>query len=238
MLADWLEKRENANDVSVAKGVHLSEGLALGTVTGLGYFAAYLSDSAYKAYFGLPSLYADISLNVIVLSMSCIVAVGLLFWVFTQYAELRRVGKYLLPILLPLAVGLMLGLKLDFQVKQSLLMFCFYLLLYIFFTTVLFILAVHKRWVWAGLVFVVIVVSISRASGYLIASNQVEYLVAQEGNTTYVVVDVYKDAFIMMPVDLEKRTVKPEYRFVDQKKELKEATRLKKQRIGPLTLQQ
>ncbi|PRZ12146.1 hypothetical protein CLV36_11626 [Laceyella sediminis] len=65
MLSTWFGKRE-LNDVSVVRRFELSEGLGLGAVTGLGYFAAYLSESAYKAYFGLPSLYADISLNAIV----------------------------------------------------------------------------------------------------------------------------------------------------------------------------
>jgi hypothetical protein len=237
MLSTWFGKRE-LNDVSVVRRFELSEGLGLGAVTGLGYFAAYLSESAYKAYFGLPSLYADISLNAIVLAMSCIVVVGLLFWVFTQHDHLRRTGQYLLPVLLPLSVGFMLGLKLDFRVEQSLLLIVFYLLLFILFMAALFILAVYKQWVSAGALFIVIMMSVSSASGYLVASNQVEYLVARKGNATYAVVDVYKESLVLMPVDLKKRTVKPEYLFVDHKTELQAAMQLQKKRIGPLTLEQ
>ncbi|WP_146130654.1 hypothetical protein [Laceyella sediminis] len=157
---------------------------------------------------------------------------------FTQHDHLRRTGQYLLPVLLPLSVGFMLGLKLDFRVEQSLLLIVFYLLLFILFMAALFILAVYKQWVSAGALFIVIMMSVSSASGYLVASNQVEYLVARKGNATYAVVDVYKESLVLMPVDLKKRTVKPEYLFVDHKTELQAAMQLQKKRIGPLTLEQ
>lgn len=94
-----------------------------------------------------------------------------------------------------------------------------------------------RKWFIAGLIFMVLVISISRACGYLIALNQKEYLVFMEEPRPYAVVDVNGEAMIMMPVDLKKKTLLPEYRFVDQKAEMENSIPLKKMNIGPLHVQ-
>ena len=60
----------------------VSEGIAIGAVTGLGYFSAYLSDVSYKAYFGLPALYASVGLNAIILSIFAFVIMSLVLLAF------------------------------------------------------------------------------------------------------------------------------------------------------------
>lgn len=71
----WLyEFKERVSPLRVS----LPEGLLLGVITGLGYFSAYLSEVGYKAYFHLPSMYADISVNTLILSVSIIVLICLL----------------------------------------------------------------------------------------------------------------------------------------------------------------
>lgn len=211
----------------------VSEGIAIGAVTGLGYFSAYLSDVSYKAYFGLPALYANVGLNAIILSIFAFVIVLLVLLAYLQYPVVARYGKWILPVFLPGAVAFMLGLRLDFEFQHSWEVLLFFFLLYVVFTYALIWLISKRKWFFAGLIFMVVVISISRACGYLIALNQKEYLVLMEPKP-YAVVDVYGEAMIMMPVDLKKKTLLPEYRFVDQKAEMENSILLKKMNIGPL----
>lgn len=79
----------------------VSEGIAIGAVTGLGYFSAYLSDVSYKAYFGLPALYASVGLNAIILSIFAFVIMSLVLLAYLQYPIVARYGKWVLPVFLP-----------------------------------------------------------------------------------------------------------------------------------------
>jgi hypothetical protein len=216
----------------------VSEGIAIGAVTGLGYFSAYLSDVSYKAYFGLPALYASVGLNAIILSIFAFVIMSLVLLAYLQYPIVARYGKWVLPVFLPGAVAFMLGLRLDFEFHYSVEVLLFFFLLYVAFTYALIRMVSKRKWFIAGLIFMVLVISISRACGYLIALNQKEYLVFMEEPRPYAVVDVNGEAMIMMPVDLKKKTLLPEYRFVDQKAELENSIPLKKMNIGPLRVQE
>ncbi len=230
-----LDKKEFFKPV---RSIKLSDGLAIGAVTGLGYFAAYLSDISYKSYFGLPALYASVGLNAIILSIFSFVVVMLVLFAYTQYPLVAQYGKWILPVFLPGSVAFMLGIRLDFEFRQSWEIMLFFFLLYVVFTYSLIWFVSRKQWFIAGLIFMIVVISISRACGYLIALNQQEYLVALESKPKpYAVVDVYGDAMIMMPVDLKKKTLIPEYRFVDQKSEMENTLSLKKMSIGPLHVQ-
>ena len=216
----------------------VSEGIAIGVVTGLGYFSAYLSDVSYKAYFGLPALYAGVGLNAIILSIFAFVIVSLVLLAYLQYPIVARYGKWVLPVFLPGSVAFMLGLRLGFEFHYSVEVLLFFFVLYVAFTYALIRMVSKRKWFIAGLIFMVLVISISRACGYLIALNQREYLVYMEEQKPYAVVDVNGEAMIMMPVDLKKKTLLPEYRFVDQKAELENSIPLKKMNIGPLHVQE
>lgn len=234
---DDLEASDKKVFFKPVRSIKLSDGLAIGAVTGLGYFAAYLSDISYKSYFGLPALFAGVGLNAIILSIFSFVVVMLVLFAYTQYPLVARYGKWILPVFLPGSVAFMLGLRLDFQFRQSWEVILFFFLLYVVFTYFLVWFVSRKQWFIAGLIFMIVVISISRACGYLIALNQKDYLVAVEPKP-YAVVDVYGDALIMMPVDLKKKTLIPEYRFVDQKAEIGNTLSLKKMSIGPLHVQE
>ncbi|MBH8599461.1 MULTISPECIES: hypothetical protein [unclassified Thermoactinomyces] len=228
-------KKISATEKMIKK-MPFSDGILLGGVTGLGYFAAYLSDVSYKEYYGLPSLYADVSLNTVILAVASIVFVILVLAMFLQRPYAMRYGKFVLPVILPFSIGLLLGLKLDYQFKQSLWEIFFFFLVYVLLTALLLFFAMRQNWLLTGLALVMIVISVSRASGYIIASNQTEYLVTQ-GSSPYVVVDTYKDGFVMMPVDLKRHVILPEVLFVDQAEQIKDSLRLREIKTGPLTVE-
>lgn len=213
----------------------LSEGMAIGGVTGLGYFSAYLSDASYKAYFGLPTLYADVNLNVMILSIFSLVMVIWIIAMTVFYPALRKFGPFIFPLLIPLIAAALLALKLEFRIANSLGSILSTFFVFILATGSLMVFVYFRKWLLASLFFIILVIFTSRFSGEFIASNQTEFLVAQ-GPTPYVIVDIYKDSFIMMPVDLKNRTLLPEYRFVDQKSEMGQALKLQKMEIGPLKL--
>lgn len=212
---------------------HLSEGILLGGITGLGYFSAYLSDIGYKSYYGLPSLYADVNLNTMILSFFSLV---LVFWtiaIATLYPSMQKYGPFVLPWLIPLVVAGLVGLRLDFHFVNPWPELLFTLLIAIIATGAMFYFAYSRKWVLTSIFFIGLVIYTARLGGVVVASNQTEYLVTQT-DKPYVVIDTYKDSLIMMPVDLKKRVILPEFRFVDQKAEMDQAVQLKKMKIGPL----
>jgi hypothetical protein len=226
------EKKVSATE-KIIKKMPFSDGILLGGVTGLGYFAAYLSDVSYKEYYGLPSLYADVSLNSVILAVSSIVFVILVLAMFLQRPYAMRYGKFVLPVILPFSIGLLLGLKLDYKLKQSIWEIFFFFIVYVLLTALLLFCALRQNWLLAGLTMVMIVISVSRASGYIIASNQTEYLVTQ-GPSPYVVVDTYKDGFVLMPVDLHRHVILPEFRFIDKAEQMKDSLQFRQIKTGPL----
>jgi hypothetical protein len=210
-----------------------SEGLVIGGVTGVGYFAAYLSDVGYKEYFGIPSMYADVSLNSVILSVSTIVFILFLLMLVVTQPVFRRYGTWILPVLLPLGVAAVIGQKIRYQFNLSWPFLVFSFAVTVLLTALLIRLVVRHHWFLAGLLLFFMVMVVSRASGYLIASNQSEYLVTTEP-APYVVVDTYRDALVLMPIDLRHRTVRREYRLVGQQVDMKDALPLKRMEIGPL----
>lgn len=215
----------------------LSEGITIGAITGLGYFSAYLSDASYKAFFGLPSLYVDVNLNVVILSIFSLVLVIWAIALSMIDPVLKKFGPFILPLIIPLIAASLLAIKLDFKVANSwgniISIFVFSILS----TGALMVFVYFRKWLLASLLFILLVIFTARFTGEFIASNQTEYLVLK-GNPSYVVVDIYKDALIMMPVDLKTRTITPEYKFVDQKSEYDQAIKLERMEIGPLKLKE
>jgi hypothetical protein len=235
-----LHEQQQGNDLqkesereSLLSRLEWSEGLLLGGVTGLGYFCAYLSESGFKAYFGLPPLFADVSLNAVILAASSIVLVLFILFMSSEVSFFRKYGKIVLPVILPFSVGLLIGLRFGFKIHLSWGFLLFIFVLYVLLTALLLHLVSRKKLFFAVLLFIGLVISVSRASGYINAANQTEYLMTT-GPNPMVVVDTYKDALIMMPVDLKTRTLRPEYRFVDQKSDPGQSLKLKKVNIGPL----
>ncbi|TCS92819.1 hypothetical protein [Hazenella coriacea] len=218
---------------SMVPRVKLSDGLVIGGVTGIGYFAAYLSETGYKSYFGLPSLYADVSLNAIILSISSIVIVLWMLYLAINHSTFSRYGKFTVPVILPLGIAIFLGIKIDFEINIPIWLLVITLLLFVFITAGMIAFAVRKSWFYAGLLFIIFVIGISRTSGYIVAANQTEYLVTLEPQP-YVVVDTYKDALILMPIDLKTKKLSTEYRFVDQKSEMDATIQLQKMKLGSL----
>jgi hypothetical protein len=235
-VMDRVERRESKIRQAV-DGWGLSEGLVIGGVTGAGYFAAYLSDVGYKDYFGIPSMYADVSLNTVILSVSTIVFILFLLLLVVTQPVFRRYGTWILPILLPLGVVAVIGQKIGYQINLSWSFLVFSFAMTVLLTALLIRLVVRRHWFLAGLLLFFMVMAVSRASGYLIASNQTEYLVTTEP-VPYVVVDTYKDALVLMPIDLQRRTVRREYRLVNQQADMKEALPLKRMEIGPLRVKE
>lgn len=215
--------------------LRFSEGIAIGAVTGLGYFSAYLSDASYKAFFGLPSLYVDVNLNVVILAIFSLVLVIWAIALSMIDPTLKKYGPYILPLIIPLIAAALLAIKLDFQVANSWGMILSIFVFSMLATGALMIFVYFRKWLFASLLFILLVIFTSRFTGEFIASNQTEYLVLK-GNPSYVVVDIYKDSIIMMPVDLKNRTITPEYKFVDQKSEFDQAVKLERMKIGPLKL--
>lgn len=212
---------------------HLSEGILLGVITGLGYFSAYISDVSYKSYYGLPSLYADVNLNAMILSFFSLVLVIWITALTTLYPVMQKYGPFVLPLLIPLVVAGLVGLRLNFHFVYPWPSLIFSLFVAIIATGALFYFVFSRKWVLASIFFIGLVIYTARLGGQVVASNQTEYLVTQTPKP-YVVIDTYKDSLIVMPVDLEKKVILPEYRFVDQKSEMDQAVQLKKMKIGPL----
>lgn len=236
----WQKKSHDYQDTeakmlhSMVPRVKLSDGLIIGGVTGVGYFAAYLSETGYKSYFGLPSLYADVSLNAIILSISSIVIVLWMLYLAINHPTFSRYGKFTIPVILPLAIGVFLGIKIDFEINIPIWLLIITFLLFVFITAGMIAFAVRRSWFYAGLLFIILVIGISRTSGYIVAANQTEYLVTLDDDKPYVVVDTYKDALILMPIDLKTKKLSSTYRFVDQKSELDDSIQLKKMKLGSL----
>ncbi|WP_124726536.1 hypothetical protein [Staphylospora marina] len=209
-----------------------AEGVLFGGITGLGYFGAYQSELAYKEYYGLPSLYADVTINAVILAASSIVLVLFLILMFEQVPMLKRVSHWTLPVLLPFSAGMIIALRNDFKIHLSWTFLLGIFVVYALLTACLLVLFSRKQWFFGILLFIVLVISVSRASGYVNAANQREFLMI-EGDEPMVVVDTYKEALIAMPVDRKTGTLKPEYRFIEQKTEFNESMTLKKATIGP-----
>lgn len=214
----------------------LSEGFVLAGITGLGYFAAYLSEISYKGYYGLPSLYADVSLNSVILSITSIVIVMGIFILASAHSTIAKFSKWIIPVLLPLGIAVFMGVKTNFEVHISLRLLVLTFILHVVLTALLMVLISHRQSVLALFIAILLTILISRSSGYILAANQTEYLVTMEPSPL-VVVDTYKDSLILMPVDLKNKTIIPEYRFVEQKSEnMEEMMKLNKIKIGPLKL--
>jgi hypothetical protein len=230
----WLHKfTERVSPMRIS----LPEGLLLGVITGLGYFSAYLSEVGYKAYFHLPSMYADISVNTLILSVSIIVLICLLGILSLQVPWIHQYGRFVFPLLIPLSLWFVTSVKMGFFFDWEHPYKWWGLCLFNVAAIGVLFECLHRRRLLAGaLVLVVLVVITARISGELVAENQQWYLVAKRPQPV-VVVDTYKDALIVAPINLQKRTIQPRYQLIDSKGEPDRALSFQPMRVGPLRVE-
>ncbi|MCS1351731.1 hypothetical protein [Mechercharimyces sp. CAU 1602] len=215
----------------------LSDGLILAGITGLGYFSAYLSDLAYKSYFGIPSMFIDIGINTVILSISILVICFLILIIAIDSPFMQKYGRHLFPFLLITAIGILLATKMNFTFSWA--KFPFILgvyLTYLFAAWFLFMLVYSRRLKAAMITFALIVVSISYSSGSIIAQNQQEYLVTLSPSP-HVVIAYYGDSLILAPINLDSGEISNSYKFIDQKAAFDEALSFTSMEVGPLTIE-
>ncbi|MDR6227430.1 hypothetical protein [Desmospora profundinema] len=220
----------------------IPEGVLLASVTGLGYFSAYLSDVGYKAHFGIPSLFVEISLNAVVLAVCINIFTLIVAYLSLAASWFRSYGKWLFPFLIPAAITILIILKTEatwnkMNVPTMILFYFFHAgLLFLFFHLA------HKKaraTQAVSLLFLAIaMVTTGYSSGQLIAQNQQTFMVSpgDSGESDWIVIDTYKDALVIAPFDSRTRTVKPEYHFVHLESDRNEELFFTMKRVGPLRL--
>ncbi|PTX55186.1 hypothetical protein C8P63_12166 [Melghirimyces profundicolus] len=215
------------------------EGLLLAGITGLGYFSAYMSDVGYKTYFGIPSMFVEINLNSVVLSICVMIFTLFISYLCISLPGFRRYGPHLFSVLIPTVIALIIGMKLSYSLSREnfgLILFLF--LLHAAFLFLFFHLAQKQRRmtnVAAVTILSVLMISVSYFSGSTIAKNQ-EYYLVSNSKDPLVVIDTYKDALLVAPLDPGSRTLKPDYRFIHLESDLNEKLHFSMKKVGPLIL--
>ncbi|MFC4077030.1 hypothetical protein [Salinithrix halophila] len=213
------------------------EGFLLAGLTGLGYFAAYLSEIGYKSYFKIPSMFIEISINSVILAVCLLIFMLLIAYLSISMTGFQRYGKIIFALLIPAGVAVIIGMKLGFTFQGDRLWPYFLaftahaLLLFLFFHFA------QKRTrastSTAVVLLLVLVVSVAVTSGHIIAKNQ-SYFLVSDGPNPLVVVDTYKDALIVAPFNPETGTIKPSYHFLHLESGMNEKLKFKMKAVGPL----
>lgn len=213
------------------------EGLLLAGISGLGYFSAFLSDLGYKSYFKIPSMFVEINLNSVVLSICVIIFTLFVAYLSTTLPRLRKPGPYLFSIFISASIALVIGMKLSFSLsRENLFTLIFYFLLHAGLLFLFFYLFQKQRRITnltAVIILSILMISISYFSGSLIAKNQ-KYFLVSDGKSPLVVVDTYKESLVVAPLDLKTKKVVPQYHFVHLESELNEKLSFTMKKVGPL----
>ncbi|SMO59845.1 hypothetical protein [Melghirimyces algeriensis] len=215
------------------------EGLLLAGITGLGYFSAYLSDVGYKSYFQIPSMYAEIHLTSVVLAVCVLIFTLSIAYLCISIPEFRQYGPLLFSVLIPLALAMIIGMKVRYSLSREhfgWLVFLFLIhsvLLYLFF----YLVQKQKQqtnWI-AVTVLAGLLISVSYSSGTLIAKNQ-EYFLVSQGPSPLLIIDTYQDSMVVAPYNPKTKTITPKYRFVHLESDLNEKLSFSLKRTGPLNI--
>ncbi|MDA8353319.1 MAG: hypothetical protein M0Z65_09090 [Firmicutes bacterium] len=218
---------------------HTPEGVFLAGITGLGYFSSYLSDLGYKTHFGIPSMFVEIHLTSVVLSICVIIFTLFIAALCITIPQFRKYGPHLFAVLIPLMIAVIVGMKLNFSLNRE--YFLTVVFLFLFHAVLLFIffhLAQKQKRI-TNLIAVVLLalmmVSVSYSSGSMIAKNREHFLVSNQGQPL-VVVDTYKDSLVVAPLERENSRIRPAYRFVHLESDLNGKLSFSRQEVGPLTI--
>lgn len=215
------------------------EGMLLAGITGLGYFSAYLSDLGYKSHFHIPSMFVEINLNSVVLSVCVIIFTLFIAFLSITVPRLRRVGPYLFSFFITASVAVVIGMKLGFSLSRTnLFTLIFYFLLCTGLLLLFFQLTKKENRITnlaAVMVLSGLMIFVSYSSGSLIAQNQKFFLVS-DGKSPLVVVDTYKDSLVVAPFDPKTKTVAQRYQFVHLESDLNAKLNFSMKKVGPLNI--
>ncbi|QKG85242.1 hypothetical protein GXN76_12665 [Kroppenstedtia pulmonis] len=217
------------------------EGLLLAALTGLGYFSAYLSDIAYKKHFQIPSMYVEVHINSIILSVCIIIITLFMAYLSTVVEGLRRYGKFLFSFFIPGAIAVIVGMKLEFNIHWA--DWWQYLVLYLVHSGLLYCFfhyANRKNRLSMTIsvsLLIFLIISVAIWCGHIIAKNQSHFLVSKTPSPV-IVVDTYKDTLVIAPVNMKTGTVTPKYQFVHLESDLNEKMHFELKKVGPLTIRE
>lgn len=220
----------------------VTEGVLLASVTGLGYFCAYMSDVGYKAHFRIPSLFVEININAVVLAVCIIIFTLIIAYLSVAASGFRSYGKWLFPLLIPAAITLLILLKTGTTWNKATIWTI--LIFYLFHAGILFLFfhlirrEARTAQTIALLFLAVAMISTGYGSGKLIAQNQQIFMVSvgDSESPDWIVVDTYKDALVIAPFDSQTRTVRPEYQFLHLESDRNEELAFTMKRVGPVQL--
>lgn len=215
------------------------EGMLLAGITGLGYFSAYLSDLGYKSHFQLPSMFVEINLNSVVLSICVIIFTLFIAFLSVTVPRLQKVGPHLFSFFITVSVAIVIGMKVSFSLSRThLFTLIFYFLLCAGLLLLFFQLTKKGNRIAhlaAVIVLLGLMIFVSYSSGSLIAQNQKFFLVS-DGKSPVVVVDTYKDSLVVAPFDPKTKTVAQRYQFVHLESDLHAKLNFSMKKVGPLHL--
>ncbi len=215
--------------------------LIIGIVTGFLYLLSYFYDVGYKSHFNIPSSYSEISWRSI-LSMlgDNWIGVGItalfltvLHYIATKYkkdAIKKLQWAWIFPfILLQIAPFI----KLPVAAQSTLLV----IVVSLVFTERNIAYNWHRTFIAFSIILsLAISCFYMQQIGIYKAATETEFEIIEKGNKDYVVLDSYKNYFIISPIDLVKNQIPDEYTFVSESEIAKESLKIENKNIGKITI--
>jgi hypothetical protein len=203
-------------------------------LTAISYGVAFLYKVGYFMYFNLPTFFIDLTLNALISALMGILPIFFSFLLFLPKVieDIKNMNSKIEEF------GGMNKKKLIFQTILVLIGFMLYLL---------FLIAIIKYigygvLIWVAIaifsvVFIFVVIRLYRRNRYftivtwtliflLISSFSIglsdattnrEYVILEMDKTKYVIIETYKEYYIIAPVDIKKKKIAPNYKLVEMK---------------------
>jgi len=229
-----VEVQENKNFINKIKELLFNDAIFLGVITAIGYCLAYTYELSTKGYYLLPNYFVSIDLTKIIGSSILVflgIAIVILF--MAQVESILSKIKYREWILFILFICSVIfrgyfPSKLMWMVIILIVIFLFYSK-FTWHSPIL-----KKAQIFVNLTTVLLIgVFISAGMGDYFARTKDSYLIINNPDPM-VVIDTYKDYFIIAPVDLKNKTISPKFQLIEIKPDEKKPLILQSLKTGPL----